>query len=462
MAYDKRDERLCGHAWATPVSPPETQLAMVTPAPYPVGLDYRPRRPWLVTIVLFLVVVLFAATLASGFKLAAERTLKLFTGATGPVAAARSLSGIVVAIIVTVAVVVAATLGHWSHAKWADRLGVEAVAASARGEDRRISVQASSWRIAATWLVTVGMASIGRETAIIEGSGSFGSAVGRRTGGRGDAMAAAGIAAGFSAAYHAPVAAVLYLEEHLNVRRSRRGLLFSIAGSAGGHLISTLVFGGHSLFPGLAGSWSSIALSGAIAVVPAVIGARLFLEARVRFDSKKLATRFANHPFLLTVLLAGVAGVSVAVFRDAAGNGMEALRAASGTATIGVAAALAIGKFVGTTAALAAGVPGGALTPTISVSAGFALLAYFGLCSLGFTPADPWAIAVAAMAAGLAVGLRAPLMAAVMVPELLGDYSLIPVLSAVVVVAWLIDRRIDRWLLRGGEQLPSGIHDEDG
>ena len=66
------------------------------------------------------------------------------------------------------------------------------------------------------------------------------------------------------------------------------------------------------------------------------------------------------------------------------------------------------------------------------------------------------------MAAGLAVGLRAPLMAAVMVPELLGDYSLIPVLSAVVVVAWLIDRRIDRWLLRGGEQLPSGIHDEDG
>lgn len=435
---------------------------MVTPAAYPVGLDYRPRRPWLVTIALFMVVVLFAASLADGFKLAAEYVLQLLTGAKGPVAAARSLPRVTVGIAVTVAVFVAATLGHWAQRKWADRLGVEAVAASARGEDRRISVQASSWRIAATWLVTVGMTSIGRETAIIEGSGSFGSALGRRTGGRGDAMAAAGIAAGFSSAYHAPLAAVLYLEEHLNVRRSRRGLLFSIAGSIGGHLVSTLLLGGHSLLPRLTGSWSSIALSGAIAVVPGVIGARLFLEARVRFDSKKLATRFAHHPLLMTAVLATAAGLAVAVFRDAAGNGLEALRTTSSAATVGVAVALAIGKLIGTTAALAAGVPGGALTPTICVSAGFAMLTYFALGSLGFTPADPWAIAVAAMAAGLAVGLRAPLMAAVMVPELVGDYSLIPVVSAVVVVAWLIDRRIDRFLLRGGEQLPSGIHDEDG
>ncbi len=431
--------------------------------PRAVGLDFDPRRPRVATFGLLVVVVVFAATFAHVFKLAAEHVLQLISGAPGPVGAARSLPRVEVGLLVTSAVMVAALLGRWSHVRWADHLGVEAVAASARGEDGGISVRGSAVRVLATWLVTAAMVSIGREAAIIEGSGAFGSALGRRTGGRGDALAAAGIAAGFAAAYHAPIAAVLYLDEHLNVRRSRRGSLFAIAGAAGGHLFSTRVLGGHVLFSTLAGAkTSSIATGSFIAVVPAILGARLFLEARVRFGPKAVVERIKTRPLVVTFVLAVIAGLSVAVFRDAAGNGLEALRASAGTATIGLAVALAFGKLVGTTAALASGAPGGALTPTLSVAAGFALLASLGLSAVGIAPVSPWSITIAAMATGLAVGLRSPLMAIVMVPELVGDYSLIPVVAAVVAVAWLIDRRVDQVLVRGGKRLPAGIQDEDG
>ena len=108
---------------------------------------------------------------------------------------------------------------------------MEAIAASARGEDRPISQRATWTRTAATWLETVGLSSVGRESAIVETGGALGSLLGRRTGGRGDALVAAGIASAFAAAYHAPVAAVLYVEEALDVHASRRGLAFTAAGA---------------------------------------------------------------------------------------------------------------------------------------------------------------------------------------------------------------------------------------
>jgi H+/Cl- antiporter ClcA len=223
------------------------------------------------------------------------------------------------------------------------------------------------------------------------------------------------------------------------------------------------VLGGHSIFQAASvAKTSSIAIGALIALVPAVLGARIFLEVRVRFAPNMVTERSRAQLLISMLTLAIIAGVSVAVFRDAAGNGMEALRSTAETATIGLAVALAFGKLVGTTAALASGVPGGVLTPTLSIAAGFALLASFGLSALGIAPVSLWAITIAAMAVGLTVGLRAPLMAMAMVPELVGDYSLIPVIAIVVAAAWLIDRQIDRFLVHEGKRLPDGIHDEDG
>ncbi|NLA36114.1 MAG: hypothetical protein GX868_10580 [Actinobacteria bacterium] len=51
-------------------------------------------------------------------------------------------------------------------------------------------------------------------------------------------------------------------------------------------------------------------------------------------------------------------------------------------------------------------------------------------------------------------------MAIVLVPELVGDYSLLPLVGAVVAVAVLVDRGVDRAISRSA-RVPDIIYDED-
>ena len=72
-----------------------------------------------------------------------------------------------------------------------------------------------------------------------------------------------------------------------------------------------------------------------------------------------------------------------------------------------------------------------------------------------------WEAMVAAMAVGVAVGMRSPLVAVVLVPELLGDYWLVLPLAVVVAIAHVLDRGIDVLLERLGRFIPTGVYDED-
>ena len=138
------------------------------------------------------------------------------------------------------------------------------------------------------------------------------------------------------------------------------------------------------------------------------------------------------------------------IFPLASGNGLEALRRGPTAATVTLGLALMIGKLVGTTAALGAGAPGGVLSPTLGVAAGCALLID-----------NRWEAMVAAMAVGVAVGMRSPLVAVFLIPELLGDYWLAVPLVVVVGVAYVLDRLVDRLLERLGRFIPAGVYDED-
>ncbi|MEZ5166519.1 MAG: chloride channel protein [Acidimicrobiales bacterium] len=117
--------------------------------------------------------------------------------------------------------------------------------------------------------------------------------------------------------------------------------------------------------------------------------------------------------------------------------------------------------MIGTAAALGAGAPGGVLTPTIAIASGCVLLTLFGLEELGFSVTHPWDAMVAAMAVGVAVGLRSPLMAIFLLPEMVGDYRLVPVIAVIVALAVALDRGIDWLLVRAGQMLPVGVYDED-
>jgi len=431
-------------------------------APRP-GFDEYPQRHGLVTIGLFVVVVAASVGVAVGFKRSAHWLIDIWGGSGDPSAVASRFRWLVTGLVVAAVTITAATIGRMAERRWTGHFGIEAVAASARGEHRRIMMRATLVRAAATYLSVVGLVPIGRESAIIETGGAIGSTLGRRFRGRGATMATAGIAAAFATAYHAPIAAVLYLEEHLRIRASRRALRFSVGGSVGGFVLATRVLGSAAILPRTAASVRELSIAGLVAVVPASVAARLFLVLRSRATARP-PTKPRLPRWLLVGATGVVTGLSVAAYPLAAGNGLEALRRSSTqtTAVVAIAAAMLIGKLVGTTSAFASGVPGGALTPTMTVAGGASLLVVAALDRVGVHAVGVWPVVVMSAAIGIAIGLRSPLMAVVLVPEMMGQLALVPATAAVVAVAVLAERSFDQVVLRLQRPSPPIIHDQDG
>lgn len=428
------------------------------------GFDTVPDRPVVVTFALFVVVTVSAAALAVAFKESALWIVERYGDHHDPTLVAEQLPWPAAAAIVAASVIVATSLGMWAARRWPQRSGLEAIAASARGEDRPISLRATLVRSFGTWVMVVGLVPIGRESAIIESGGALGSSIARRFGGRGAAMATAGIAAAFATAYHAPIAAVLYLEEHLKIRRSRRAVTFGVGGALMGHLIATQLLGGTALLPRVDAAVGDLVVAGVVAVLPATLAARAFLEARNRLAPVGARAPGDRVPrWLWVVTGAAVAGVTVAVYPLTAGNGLDALHQAALLGSVGAAfvAALAIGKFAGTTSVFATGAPGGALTPTMTVAAGTSLGVVALLDAWGVSSIDVWGVVLLAAAVGIGVGLRSPLTGALLVPEMTGDLRLVPATAGVVAVAYVLDRGLDRIARLLGQRLPTALRDED-
>ena len=242
---------------------------------------------------------------------------------------------------------------------------------------------------------------------------------------------------------------------------SRSRVYGTVVGAGIGHLVATEVLGDGPLLPPARGGLGPMVVAGMIVVVPAVVWSRLFLEARGRIDAGALSAWTRAHPWVSVSVLAAVASVAVAVAPAVAGNGMEALRESSAEITVTVALSLALVKLVATTAALGAGAPGGVLTPTITVSAGWAALTLMAVDGLGWWNGEVWDGMLVAMAIGIAVGLRSRLVGMVMVAEMTGQIGLLPVFAVVVPVAWLLDHGIDRALAARGWRLPDRVYDED-
>lgn len=413
--------------------------------------------------VIGLATLIVIAAAGAGFAFAFRHTgagaLAVLTGAHDPTRAASRLHPLLVGTIVTVASAAAAFVGHRVARTAGGRLGLTALARSARLGSAPPSLLATLTRASGTWIASFAMVSVGRESAILETAGAVGATADRKSRWSSGAFTAGGIAAAFAAAYHAPIAAVLYVEEHVGIRRQPRAIAYAVIGAAVSRLLLTAVFEAHPIFPRHEGDLAGAAVLGAAGLVPAALAARLFLRIR---DRTAVAARDRLPPLARVAVLAAVAGAVVAAAPLTAGNGMEALRFAAQHPSITVALALAAGKLFATTAALASGVPGGAFSPTMALSAGSALGVYLAVAALGVgLPTPLWDGVLLAMVVGIAVGLQAPLTAAFAVPEMAGDYSLLPLAVVVAAAASafdrLIDRRVDRW--RSGRT--PWLHDED-
>ncbi len=429
------------------------------------GFDVRPDRPPWASGLLVLVVVVLASATAYMFRESAFWVMEQIGDTNDATMVADELRRPVTFAVVFTAVLLAAWIGSVAMRRWPSRCGLEAIAATAAGEERNISLRATSLRSAATWVMTAGLVPIGREAAIIEAGGAIGSGLGRRFRGQGAAMATAGIAAAFATAYHAPLAALVYVEEHFRVRASRRATVFAVAGALGGFLVAVVVFDVRVVLPVVEASWRDQAVAVCIAALPGALAARVFLEGRTRVSARR-AARVNSARFRMLTALAGATLAAGVVVRYplSAGNGMDVLRDVStATEVTGtLVAAMLLAKMVGALATFGSGAPGGALTPTIVVGGGAGLAAAMLAERLGWGTPGVWTVVVLGGAAAIAVGLRAPLTAVVLLPELTGRYALVPACAAVVLLAVAIDRSLDAAERRWGGKVPAGVHDEDG
>lgn len=371
----------------------------------------------------------------------------------------RGIASFKVVLIIAAAVIAARYISklatNWRH----ERLGLETVSKAADGIGEGPSVRATLMRSSATLVASFGATSIGRESAILEAGGALGYFVGKKLKGFGPSIAAGGIAAAFAAAYHSPIGAVIYTAGHLGVWKHKRSVVYSAIASATGYFFTLQFLGGHPLFPRSQGSTRNMIILGSVALIPAIIGSRLFLEMRERVGKVQL---FKKYPRVSTVFFIAVSAITVAIAPASAGNGMEALRTAAVVTSVGIALAMSIGRMIAVTATLGAKVPGGVFVPSMSVAAGWAMLTFTCLNAVGVhLPSTWWDGMLVAMAVSVAVSLRTPLLAVIVVAEMIGQMSVLPIFAVAVGIATLLNRRFDKFQESRTHQPIHAMHDED-
>ena len=410
-----------------------------------------------------LVVVLALASVAAEFAHLVRELIhgsaEFFYGDENVTEAMKSADKASIVVLVTAGILTARFLNTRVQSWRPRRLGIDAVARSAQGVDPGVSLRGTLVRTTATLVACVPGTSLGRESAILEAGGALGGWVSRRTGLHAAALISAGVAAGFTTAYHSPLGAIAYVGGHLGVWRNRRAVVYTAVSALFANWLSVTHLGGHPIFPGTHDSVASLAVLGLIALVPAFVGARAFVQLR---DHLAVWRFGKEHPRLVLVASVAVSVAIVVVAPLSAGNGMEALRHVALGGSVAAAAALGIGKLLAVSATLNARASGGVVAPTLAVTAGWVLMTYVGLEKLGVNlPGTHWGGMIIGMSVGAAVGLHSPLMASVMVAEMCGQMGMVPFTAAAAFLAHRAVHRLDRWDEARKLHVPAAIHAED-
>lgn len=277
---------------------------------------------------------------------------------------------------------------------------------------------------------------LGREGPMVAIGHWLGASVGRRfpLGGAGRYLPFAGIAAGFAAAFHAPVAGALLASEILF-----RGLVLEVTalapaliGALAGFTVYGALLGYQPLLelPSVAISWAQLAFGLLIGLLAAGIGT-LWLEG-----SRILGGWIRPVPFPLRHGLLGLALALALVFLpEALGDGLAwvqlGLSPILGLEFLAIAFLARFAILV-----LAGGVRayGGYLTPALTMGGLLGLI--LSLAAPSFAPPVE-VTALAGMCALLAGVARAPFAAVVLAGEM-GGYSQLPLVLPAVFVAYAL------------------------
>jgi CIC family chloride channel protein len=348
--------------------------------------------------------------------------------------------------LISVGCVIAALL-----AKLASRLGsggVTTIAEAIHEGTRTLSITASLLRSLGALIAMTAGASIGREGPLIQFGASLGQRIGARSGVaelRAREFIAAGTAAGFAAAYNAPIAGALFVIEvmpKLPVRlTAARAGVATVASAVVAHALSSSrpLYGARGLEFDKSAHLIGYAALGLAAGALGVLVMRAVRMGRARPVSERI------HRWVFRVLAALVAGVVIGLAPMTAGNGYDGINAQlAAPPAIAMALWFVAMKLVATVASVSAGAPGGVFTPSMFLGASLAIAMQRTLSMIAPSiVGSPTSMAFVGMASLVAATTHAPLTATVLAIELSGSTALVlPVLLAVGLAA-LVARRLD-------------------
>lgn len=312
----------------------------------------------------------------------------------------------------------------------------------------RLSLPATALKSVASWLAISSGGSIGREGPIIQFGGAVGQTVARWLridDRRARILIAAGTAAGFAAAYNTPLAAILFVLEIVTGIVALDALLPTVVATALATAVTRAVVGGGPIY----GERAFSIVSPFELVAHGLLGLLAALAAQLFMRALRGGVVLAERSKLPLPVRAGIGGLGVGLLAlwlpEVTGNGFEPLGGIlDGSLALSITAVLVLAKMLATTASVSSGSPGGVFTPTLLVGAAFgscfgqALAAAFGPGVVG----QPGSYALVGMAAAIAGATHAPLMAAVLVFELSGDYGIVLPLLVATSLSTLVSRRL--------------------
>ncbi len=286
-------------------------------------------------------------------------------------------------------------------------------------------------------------APFGAEGPIIVTGGALGSLMGqviRVSPSERKILLAAGAAAGMSATFGAPLAAVVLAIELLLFEFSIRAFVPLVAAAAIAGGMHSALFGQGPLFKVPVHDYAGLAVLPAFVLLGLACGCLAIVITRGLFAVEDLYRRLPVSDFWHPAIGAiGFATVGLVVPR-ALGVGYDAIGdVLDERLALGTVAALALGKLIAWWLALGSGTSGGTLAPILLISASFGTVVGSGL---NYVLPGPHvalgAFAVVAMAATFGAASQATFTAIVFVFELTRDYNVILPLMLATVVADLV------------------------
>jgi CIC family chloride channel protein len=306
-------------------------------------------------------------------------------------------------------------------------------------------------------------APFGAEGPIIVTGGAIGSLLGqviRVSPSERKILLAAGAAAGMSATFGAPLAAVVLAIELLLFEFSVRAFVPLVVATAIAGGMHASLFGQGPLFHVPAHDYAGLDVLPAFVLLGAASGVLAIVVTRGLFAVEDLYRRLPIGDFWHPVIGAiGFATVGLVVPR-ALGVGYDAIGdVLAERLALGTVAALALGKLIAWWLALGSQTSGGTLAPILLISASFGTVVGSGLNHVLPGPdVALGAFAVVAMAATFGAATQATFTAIVFVFELTRDYDVILPLMLATVVADLVYSAVNEDSLMTEKLRRRGIH----